>query len=196
MAHEKNNPTMFDRLRRSNTARAALLLAGLAVAGCASTKTSNETRGAVASVASRQDWCKATSTIIGRAFGDGNAASECEVMPQSSTPGTDLINWTLNAAGVEGFSVSVSVMNIPFKQFIGHAKPVSGYGTEYVEIPNSTEMYVKMANSKQTGVLDVLSGQGGEIPSGAQASMGKSAGIFDVFGSLPIASLYPPGASE
>lgn len=225
MTYEKTNPTMFDRLRRSKTARVALLLAGLALTGCASANTTNGTPGGKAKTAasasrtpggqpvaatsspapaetappvsatSRQGWCKAASTTMELAFVDANAPNECEVMPTSSTPGDVLIKWTLNAAGVQGFLVEASIINSPFDQYTSAAKPESGSGTEYVIVPNSTQMYVKVpGNPNETGELEVLSGYGGAIPLGVQNSMAAAAGIFDVFGSTPIDELYPANA--
>jgi hypothetical protein len=115
-------------------------------------------------------------------------------MPVSSTPGDVLIKWTLDAAGVQGFSVEASVLNAPFRQFTGAAKPTSGSGTEYVIIPNSSIMYVEVpGNPQETGELEVLTGENGAIPLGIQNSLASAAGLFAVFGSTPNANLYPAG---
>lgn len=222
MTYERTNPTIFDRLRRSKTAQAAVLLAGLALAGCASANTTGSTPSGKAKpaatstrtpgakpvaatsspapaesapavhAAQRQDWCKATSTTIEVAFVDTNAPRECEVMPPSSTAGYTLIRWTLNADGVKGFFVDASVINAPFDQFTGAAKPTSGSGTKYVVIPDSSTMYVRIpGNSNETGELQVRTGYGGSIPLESQTSLPASASIFDVFGGSPITALYP-----
>jgi hypothetical protein len=147
------------------------------------------------SPASRADWCKNTATIIEEAFVDPNAPQECEVMPTSATPGDVLIKYTLNTAGATDYSVELSVLNTPFKQFTGAAKPTSGSGTEFVVIPNSTMMYVEVPGNPQvTGELELLSGEGGTDPLGYQNMIPQAAGAFAVFGSESISQLYPAGA--
>jgi len=223
MTHERTNQ-MPDRLRRSKTARAAVLLAGLAVAGCASSNaagntvdsgkanvavTSTPTPGtrpaeAATSTAplpetgtvSRANWCKAASVIVATAFEDPHAASECEVLPPSSTPGDILVRWTLNSFGVTGYLVEASVLDFPFNQVTSGAKPTTTRsGTEVVVVPNSTLMYVNMpANSNETGELEVLSGEGGITPLNIQDIMKDAADVFDVFDNTSNASLYPTGS--
>lgn len=118
-------------------------------------------------------------------------------MPVSATPGDVLIRWTLNAAGVQGFSVDASVLNAPFKQFTSAAKPTQGGGTEYVIIPNSSQMYVEIpGNPNETGELEVLTGYGGAMPLGLSVSLAESAGVFAVFGSTPNSTLYPASAAQ
>lgn len=219
--------TMFDRLRRSRTAKIALLSAGLALTGCAasnsspgktsktpvtavgtrtpgttapSTATSAPSTGQTAPATgqtTRADWCSATSTIIAEAFVDPNAGSECEVMPASATPGDVLIKYTLNTAGASGYSVELSVINSPFDQFTAAAKPKSGGGTRYVELPNGETMYVAVPGDPSvTGELELLTGSGGTDPLGFQNMVPQAAGAFAVFGSTPIAQLYPASAAQ
>jgi hypothetical protein len=144
---------------------------------------------------SRANWCKAASAIIENAFVDPNAPTECEVLPPSSTPGFLLIRWTLNSAGVTGYSVDASVNNYPFSEITsGTAKPITtSSGAEVIVVPNSADMYVKMPGNR-TGELKVLSGEGGATPLGAQNSLMEAAGIFAVFGDTSIPNLYPAGA--
>lgn len=116
-------------------------------------------------------------------------------MPASATPGDVLIKFTLNTAGAENYPVELSVINSPFAQFTGAAKPTSGGGTEYVVIPNSTIMYVEVpGNPNETGELEVLTGEGGTTPLGVQNMIPQAAGAFAVFGSESIGQLYPAGA--
>jgi hypothetical protein len=133
--------------------------------------------------------------IIEEAFANPVTAQDCEVMPTSATPGDVLIKYTINVDGVQNLDVQFSVFNSPFKFFTGKIKPTSGYGTEYVQVPNSTMMYVEdPGNQNVTGEVNVLSGDGGEFPVGLQNMIPMTAGAFAVFGTQTIKQLYPAGA--
>lgn len=166
---------------------------GISPSPVAATSAPAETAPATA----RAGWCQAASAAIETAFAAPPDTAECKVLPPSATPGDVLIRWTLDSAGVTGYFVEVSVMDMPYDQFTQGVKSTkTSSGARYVIQPGTDKMYATIPGEPgETGVMEVLTGQGGATPLGAQASLAGSIAAFNVFGGLTNASLYPAAAS-
>jgi hypothetical protein len=143
--------------------------------------------------AGRTGWCKAAAAAIETAFSAPPDTAKCDVLAPSPTPGDPLVRFTLDAAGVQGFLVELSVMDIPYDQYTqGVKSTTTSSGARYVIRPGTDELYATIAGEPgETGVVEVLTGQGGATPLGAQACLAASVPALGIFGNMSNASLYP-----